>query len=935
MAYQLIYTSALHLLDSNTAGYGVVARSENLSKSLCIRLCALSVFREPRGGSNSTGPQFSYHILDHAGTSWHVLTCVQQAGADYSGRNCFTAHHMLLTPEEVQQLLQHKLRPTPAGLTLALHKSGFWVRKWQGSPRFITQEPSPAPDSLPDASMQPTWKRLTGHKSNARAFFTSPFDRDCLITIAPGTASTEILQLFHESDWLTHSRGWGATYTTETDEADSFAETLRMVTAPTSPLVQRALRTSHPVLEIARDMEIPQPEPLRPQPGSMPEQPYPEHSEKSTIMRTLARSVSHYHYTEEPDWLLYDVRPARPRLIPGAAAILGTVACLSVAGWYYLNNACDTRKPEFDTHPNSSELASADHVQMLAALLREEYDHSATEECLKPLAALPGNTPDDALVLESASLILKARNNGAQHASVLRRLCECARLLGLKDVDLVRLYLNEATSDKTPEDWQKQFDGSQVSDWINLKLKEPQIIALLESEHFKPYALVIPHQQAQATILAAADTTSQEEEEAEDTAPAPDRISLIPAAAVSGKPLPPELERVIPELPVSIHTGRYVVSTFSKGGDLGEPKKLDLSPDGYHLSITPTENAGEFLLKPGHNKGLPVPMPEARFVVRAGRLQQIQSEGAEAVVCFPVPTHEDFHTNVVLASAFGIPVPTGKMQNLPPAAQAGLDIQPENLVLETGSHGGKTPQVRLKAKSTFPWTLGQRDINNLRFSITLPVLTGHNSLQFTGPESATFAWKEAKVTKETDSGSTIRCKLERRPDLPGRLLRAFERVINTPCCGEVELKDKSMTLGHLYYICCALANDKLSRKEKRQLHKAYFSLFANKQFNKVLMRVLAQDTMLHITPDEAVSNKFKAIQARTNITKLLGDRNTRDLIRQRVCEVLTRTMYAAYTQEQKAWEQRQNQPPVLLLNNISSGSHVELLWQFTIAQKSQ
>ena len=77
-----------------------------------------------------------------------------------------------------------------------------------------------------------------------------------------------------------------------------------------------------------------------------------------------------------------------------------------------------------------------------------------------------------------------------------------------------------------------------------------------------------------------------------------------------------------------------------------------------------------------------------------------------------------------------------------------------------------------------------------------------------------------------------------------------------------------MTLGHLYYICCALANDKLSRKEKRQLHKAYFSLFANKQFNKVLMRVLAQDTMLHITPDEAVSNKFKAIQARTNITKL-------------------------------------------------------------------
>ena len=135
--------------------------------------------------------------------------------------------------------------------------------------------------------------------------------------------------------------------------------------------------------------------------------------------------------------------------------------------------------------------------------------------------------------------------------------------------------------------------------------------------------------------------------------------------------------------------------------------------------------------------------------------------------------------------------------------------------------------------------------------------------------------------------------------------------------------------------CCALANENLSRSEKRQLHKSYFRLFANKQFNKVLMRILAQDSILHITPEQASANKFKAIQTRNNITRLLDNRNTRDLIRQRVCEVLMRTMYAAYTEEQKTWEEQQKHSPVLMLRGISFGSHVELLWQFNLQEEER
>ena len=220
MSYQLIHTSAPRLMDSTSAGYGTVAMSEHLPHALRSKLGALSVFREPRGGAATTGPQFSYHILDHAGKSWHVLSCVQPAGADYSGRACHIAHHLVLTPEEVEAALADEQRPTPAGVALALLNNGFWKGEWKSEPAYLTGEPELRPGDMPAADAQPTWKLLTGHKANARAFFTHPYDRECLITLPPGTPVQQALGLLHESDWLTQTRGWGASYTTAADDAD-------------------------------------------------------------------------------------------------------------------------------------------------------------------------------------------------------------------------------------------------------------------------------------------------------------------------------------------------------------------------------------------------------------------------------------------------------------------------------------------------------------------------------------------------------------------------------------------------------------------------------------------------------------------------------------------------------------------------------------------
>ena len=930
MPLQLIHTSAPHLLDSNAAGYGTVARSENMPRALCAQLTALSVLREPRGSRATTGAQYSYTLLSSAGEIWHVLTCIQNAGADYSGRICHIAHHLLLSKDEVLTLHANDTRPTPAGMILALQKRGFWQQQWNGAPRYLTEGPVLTRDDLPSAEAQPTWKRLTGHKSNARAFFTPPFERDCLITVSPGTPAADILSLFHESDWLTQSRGWGVSFTTEADETDNFAQTLRMVTATGSRLVQRAMRTGHPVLNIELGMEIPLPPPPVSPPQSTVLQPAPP-AQNGELTRTLSRSVSHYHYLEEPDWLMYDVRPPRAR-VPYISAGVAALAVLGLAVGYFCMPTEQQPTDDIAEATGYSTL-STNHVQTLDSLLGEPYDHEKAKLILNELAGITEHTQEDALLLESVSLIRNACQPGARHAHVVKRLCECARLLGLMDKKLVQLYLHEATFNISPEEWQKQFDGQQLTDWLVLKQTEPQILGLLENnEQLRNYA---PKEQpAQPTMLAAANTPSPEQIEETDLTPPPGRVSLIPTTAVSGMDLPDELEAALSNLPHTISTGSYVVSNFSEGGELQPPQRVDLSPNGFRLCITATEKSNEIALRPEHAEGTPCPVPPSVFTMRKGRLHRVEAGGQEAIIAFPVPTKMDFHTNVILATSFGFPIPKGESITLPPAAKANLEVSQDSLDLELPAGNANAPRLKLKKTKKFPWVLSRQEQKRIRFSINLPILAGHNTMQQTGPQLSTYQWSDADVSKETDIMTTLRCVVTHSPNLPDRLEQAFDRVANSPCCGEVKTqKNTFLTLARLYYICNALANDKLSHAQRKQLHQDYFALFASRSFNEILIRILAQDTFLHITPEEASSDNQKAKRIRNNIAKHLNERQARELIRQRIREVLTRTLYAAYTQEQQELTRKADSPPVLILKNISIGSHVELLWQFQMQEK--
>ncbi len=254
MSYQLIYTSAPDLLNPGLSGYGVVARSKQLPRALEKKLLKISGFKEDI--KLISGPQLSYHILDCAGATFHVLSCTQSAGADYSGRECHIAHHLALTQDEVRALRSNKARPTPASVILGLYRDQFWKAEWKENPHYISSEPRLSTDLLPEIDQQSTWKELTGHKYNAKALITPPYEHDCLIVVKSGTRSLDILHLLAESDWLSHLRGWGITFTTTGVPSDTFAQTQRIAVLEESAMEGKARRSGRPTLHLEHKLLI-------------------------------------------------------------------------------------------------------------------------------------------------------------------------------------------------------------------------------------------------------------------------------------------------------------------------------------------------------------------------------------------------------------------------------------------------------------------------------------------------------------------------------------------------------------------------------------------------------------------------------------------------------------------------------------------------------
>lgn len=168
-------------------------------------------------------PIFSCRIVDIRGTRFHVLSRIQDAGLDFTGRTNFIAHHLVFTPEEIRQY------PTPP---VILREWPGWVKSWTKEPQSLENEDWAELTALAGKSNIPaqTWQRVTGDAVNgyglleARAGASFRVDDQTDETVLELIA--ESLELLEVRDPRRDFRSvaWNYTFTTSMQEQDNPAD---------------------------------------------------------------------------------------------------------------------------------------------------------------------------------------------------------------------------------------------------------------------------------------------------------------------------------------------------------------------------------------------------------------------------------------------------------------------------------------------------------------------------------------------------------------------------------------------------------------------------------------------------------------------------------------------------------------------------------------
>lgn len=194
-----------------------------MREALMLQLERFSCYQHLSLSGGRERPIFACRVVEIRGARYHVLSRIQDAGLDFTGRTNFIAHHLVFTPEEVQ----HHAAPP-----LILREWPGWARSWAREPELFENEdwtglaPLAAKSSVPAQ----TWQRLTGDAINgyglleARAGMVFPVD---------GLADEDVLSLFAESLELlavrgphrnSHASPWNYTFTTSMQEQDNPAD---------------------------------------------------------------------------------------------------------------------------------------------------------------------------------------------------------------------------------------------------------------------------------------------------------------------------------------------------------------------------------------------------------------------------------------------------------------------------------------------------------------------------------------------------------------------------------------------------------------------------------------------------------------------------------------------------------------------------------------
>lgn len=152
MIYELIYTSAAQGLAPGSRGFCTVAATTGIPKALFDRLESLSGYRHQFAAGDPRNPAAISHLrVTCGGVTYHVLSRVADAGADYTQRSNKLAHRVAIPADELGPL-----GPT----ALALHPELF-VKSWAGSPRHLEPRQLPAGSAAAPGPCR-KWERAAG-----------------------------------------------------------------------------------------------------------------------------------------------------------------------------------------------------------------------------------------------------------------------------------------------------------------------------------------------------------------------------------------------------------------------------------------------------------------------------------------------------------------------------------------------------------------------------------------------------------------------------------------------------------------------------------------------------------------------------------------------------------------------------------------------------
>ena len=126
MAHQIVATSVPRGLDG-VSGYQTVLKSAGIPPRVFDRLKARSGYSHRYPHGDRRNPVVYLHRIEElAGSRWHVLGCIRDAGSDHTGRSNFLAHMLAIDTNEA--------RGKPGGPAAAAMVRGCFLDKWDRPP---------------------------------------------------------------------------------------------------------------------------------------------------------------------------------------------------------------------------------------------------------------------------------------------------------------------------------------------------------------------------------------------------------------------------------------------------------------------------------------------------------------------------------------------------------------------------------------------------------------------------------------------------------------------------------------------------------------------------------------------------------------------------------------------------------------------------------